>query len=337
MKLLIIGGTKFLGRHIVESALSDNHEVTIFHRGKTNPGLFEEVTNIYGDRENLEDLEKLADQNWDAVIDTCGYKPSTVSRSLDVLSGFTKKYVFISTISVYPDFTDVPDLEETAERMILTKEELEQAERKETFDPSLYGPLKAHCEQEVQTRMEDKSIIIRPGLIVGPHDPTDRFTYWPSRVAAGGEVLAPGRKDQQIQFIDARDLAEWIVHLSKTEHTGIFNANGPDNKLTIQKFLETCASTLNEAVTFTWIPAPFLTEEGIQPWKDLPVWIPTDKDFSQDASKAIQCGLKFRPLKETILDTYHWDQHRSNEDRGAGITREQESDVLKKWQRLQEN
>ncbi|WP_406944311.1 SDR family oxidoreductase [Halobacillus sp. SY10] len=331
MKLLVIGGTKFLGRHIVESALNQGHEVTLFHRGKTNPGLFEDVSNVFGDREKREDLEKLGEQEWDAVIDTCGYKPSTVSKSLDVLAGCTKKYVFISTISVYPDFTSIHHLEETVEPMTLTQEELEQAERTEAFDPSLYGPLKAHCEQEVQSRMKDRGIIIRPGLIVGPHDPTDRFTYWPSRIAEGGEVLAPGRKDQQIQFIDARDLVDWIVQLSATEHTGIFNANGPENKLTMYNFLETCASTLNEEVAFTWVSAQFLTDEGVQPWKDLPVWIPTEQDFSQDVTKAIQCGLKFRPLKETILDTYRWDEQRGNGVRGAGLTRDQEATVLKKW------
>ncbi|MBX0358537.1 SDR family oxidoreductase [Halobacillus sp. Nhm2S1] len=333
MKLLVIGGTKFLGRHIVESALDEGHEVTLFHRGKTNPGLFEEVTNIFGDREKREDLEKLGEQKWDAVIDTCGYKPSTVSKSLDVLAACTKKYVFISTISVYPDLTAVHNLEETVEPMTLTQEELERAEQTEAFEPALYGPLKAHCEQEVQNRIKDKGIIIRPGLIVGPHDPTDRFTYWPSRIAEGGEVLAPGRKDQQIQFIDVRDLADWMVHLSSTEQTGVFNANGPETKLTMQHLLETCASTLNKEVTLTWVPAQFLIDEGLQPWKDLPVWIPTEKDFSQYVSKAIQCGLEFLPLKETILDTYHWDQQRVDGVKGAGLTRNQEAAVLKKWHR----
>lgn len=321
----------------MESALKEGHEVALFHRGKTNPGLFDDVTYIYGDREEREDLQKLGDQEWDAVIDTCGYKPSTVSKSLDALNGCTKKYVFISTISVYPDFTSVQNLDESEEPMTLTDEGLEKAERLKEFDPSLYGPLKTHCEQEVQQQMKEKSIIIRPGLIVGPYDPTDRFTYWPTRIAEGGEVLAPGRKNQQVQFIDVRDLAEWVVNLSATAHSGVFNANGPDYKLTMKDFLESCASSLNEEVTFRWVPAEFLMDEGVKPWMDLPVWIPTEDDFSQDVSKAIKSGLKFRPIHETIIDTYQWDNWRTNEERNAGLTKEREKEILKKWDRKGEN
>lgn len=330
MNVLIIGGTKFLGRHIVEAALEQEHHITLFHRGKTNPGLFQGVETILGDRENEEDLQKLADREWDAVIDTCGYHPSTVAKSLDVLS-HAAKYLFISTISVYKDLTAKDGLTEEGETLTLSAEEIARAEESEGFVPQNYGPLKRHCEMKVLKKNDEKNVIVRPGLIVGPHDPTDRFTYWPSRVADGGEVLAPGRENQRIQFIDVRDLAQWIIHLSGTEQSGIYHANGPEYRLTMERFLDTCAKTLNKEASFTWVSEDFLQKESVKPWMDLPVWIPTEKDFSQDVSKAIGSGLSFRPIEETIADTYQWDVGRGEGKRKAGITKDREKALLEAW------
>ncbi|HEY3475628.1 MAG TPA: NAD-dependent epimerase/dehydratase family protein, partial [Anaerolineales bacterium] len=230
MRILIIGGTHFLGRQLVESALARSHDVTLFNRGKSNPGLFPQLETIIGDREK--DVEKLKDRIWDAVIDTSGYFPRIVRLSAEVLEPTVSRYVFISSISVYDNFSKVGINEMDPVGKI-------ENETVEEITGETYGPLKALCEQTVQDIFGlDRTLIVRPGLIVGPHDPTDRFTYWPVRVARGGDVLAPEKPEAAIQIIDVRDLSDFIIKLIQDNAFGVYNATGPDYELTLGRLLE---------------------------------------------------------------------------------------------------
>ena len=325
MRILIIGGTVFLGRHLVESALARNHEVTIFHRGKSNPGLFPQVETILGDREK--DIEKLRGQIWDTVIDTSGYFPRIVRLSAQVLEPNVSRYVFISSVSVYQDFSKVGINESDPVAKI-------QDETVEKITGETYGALKALCEETVRDIYGlDRSLIIRPGLIVGPHDPTDRFTYWPVRVARGGDVLVPDQPEAPVQIIDARDLADWIIRLIEQHGSGTYNATGPDYELTLGKLLEVSKQVSGSDARFRWAGVDFLNQNQIAPWSDLPVWVPDDEEsagFSRvDVSKAIQAGLTFRPLEETVRDTLEWAQSRPADHKwGAGLATEREAEVL---------
>ncbi len=296
MKLLILGGTKFLGRHLVEAALARGHEVTLFNRGQHNPGLFPQVETLIGDRDGK--LDALRGRRWNAVIDTSGYVPRIVRMSAELLADAVEHYTFISTVSVYR--LDKPAVDEQG--AIGTIED----ETNEEFLGPNYGPLKALCERAVQTALPGRSLIVRPGLIVGPHDSTDRFTYWPQRVARGGEVLAPGRSDVPIQVIDARDLAEWTVKMTEAQNTGVYNATGPASPMTLEQVLQECRTASESDATFTWVSDAFLEEQKVGPWLEIPLWIPEayvmpgeDKPsvglFQIDCSKAIAAGLSFRP------------------------------------------
>jgi len=218
MKILILGGTLFLGRHIIESAVRNGHEVTMFNRGRRNPELFPDVEKIQGDRDS--DLAALKGRKWDAVIDTCGYIPRIVERSAEALAGNAETYLFISTISVYKDFSK-PGITENSGLAHL------ENEADETLTNETYGALKAHCEERVKKYFPDNSLIIRPGLIVGPNDYSDRFTYWPVRIKKGGKIIIPRNTDYPIQFIDVRDLADFAVRMIENKRTGTFNATGP--------------------------------------------------------------------------------------------------------------
>ncbi|HSL27630.1 MAG TPA: NAD-dependent epimerase/dehydratase family protein [Anaerolineales bacterium] len=327
MRILIIGGTVFLGRHLVESALARSHEVTIFHRGKSNPGLFPQVETILGDREK--DIEKLgeAGQIWDAVIDTSGYFPRIVRLSAQVLEPNVSRYVFISSISVYQDFSKVGINESDPVAEI-------QDETIETITGETYGALKALCEEAVRDIYGmERSLIIRPGLIVGPHDPTDRFTYWPVRVARGGDVLVPDQPQAPVQIIDARDLAEWTIRMIEQHGSGTYNATGPDYELTLGSLLEVSKQVSGSDARFRWADVDFLNQNKIAPWSDMPVWVPDDEEsagFSRvDVSRAVQAGLTFRPLEETVRDTLEWAQSRPADRKWeAGLTPERETEVL---------
>ena len=229
MRILFIGGTRFLGRHLVESALARRDEVTLFNRGKSNPDLFPHLETIVGDRER--DVNSLEGRIWDAVVDTSGYVPRIVRLSAEVLKNNVGRYVFISSISVYSDFKKI-GIDESDPVGTIEDQTVEE------ITGETYGPLKALCEQAVQEIYKERALIVRPGLIVGPHDPTDRFTYWPVRVARGGEVLAPERPEVPIQIIDVRDLSDFIIQLIEENASGIYNATGPDYELTLGKLLE---------------------------------------------------------------------------------------------------
>lgn len=346
MKILIIGGTKFLGRHLVEAALAQNHSVTLFNRGKhSSSEVMPEIEIIHGDRRF--DLSELQNRRWDACIDTCGYLPQNVKASAEILSGAVQRYVFVSTISTYADFS-VSGMDETAPLAELTEEKSKKASE---IDASceltgasvgkLYGELKVLCEREAENEMPGRVLVVRPGLIVGRFDPTDRFTYWVMRASKGGEVLAPGRPDRFVQLIDARDLSEWIITMIERGDTGIFNATGISEKLTMEQLLSECLKENNTDASFTWVGEDFLSREKIHSWSEMPLWIseenePEMKGFlSISSDKAIASGLKFRNLSETIRDVLTWRQtDYPNEQLKAGIDSAKERELLDKWHNL---
>jgi 2'-hydroxyisoflavone reductase len=328
MKLLILGGTIFLGRHLVEAALEGNHDVTLFNRGQHNPDLFPDVEKLRGDRKD--NLSALEGRRWDAVIDTSGYTPRVVRQSAELLADQVDHYTFVSSLSVYADFSQ-PGIDENAPVGRLDDPTVEEV------TGETYGPLKALCEEAAEAAMPGRVCTVRPGLIVGPHDPTDRFTYWPVRMAAGGEVLAPAGPDFLIEFTDVCDLAEWMIQVAEARVTCVYNASGPGYQLTMGEFLATCREVSGSDAHFVWADADFLAEQRVQPWSDLPLWVgddPSMAGFSAfDSSRAIAQGLTFRPVEETISATLAWAQRRPADHQWrAGLSPAREQEVLQAWQ-----
>ena len=292
--------------------------------------MYPEVEEIHGDRKEAHDLEALKGRNWDAVIDTCGYVPRLVRLSAEVLKERVGIYAFVSTLSVYAD-TSQPGIDESGKVGRLEDPTVEEV------TGETYGPLKALCEEAVEDVFPGKALIIRPGLIVGPHDPTDRFTYWPWRVALGREVLAPGKPKRGVQFIDVRDLAEWTIRMVEEGHTGIFNADGPAEMISMGELLNVCKEASGSDADFTWLYDEWLLEHNVGPWVEMPLWIPeSDPDaagfFSMDVRKAVEAGLKFRPIEETVRATLEWARTRLADYKSkAGPTREREGDLLREW------
>lgn len=319
MDILVIGGTRFLGRHIVEAALAAGHRLTLFNRGQTNPELFPEAEKLRGDRTS--DLSALQGRHWDAAIDICGYVPRVVRASAEALAGAVDHYTFISSISVYADFKQI-GMDESAPTGVLKDPTTEE------ITDETYGPLKALCEQTVEQALPGRALIIRPGYIVGPDDPTDRFTYWPRRVALGGEMLAPGDPESPVQFIDVRDLAEWIVRLVSERVTGCYNATGPDYRLELGRLLAECKQLTNSDAHFIWADEAFLEEHKV----DLPIWTPANEIGigAVNCQHAIDAGLIYRPLSETIRATLAFDISRpADYTFRAGLTKEREAELLK--------
>lgn len=339
MKILIIGGTKFLGRHLVAAAQARQHEVAIFHRGKHSSEGIESVEEIYGDRND--DLDKLKNRNWDAVIDTCGYLPQTVKASAEALKHSAGQYIFISSISAYADFSD-SDYDETAPLATLTEEQKEKANKIDAKGEitavvleDMYGALKALCEREARNVFGDKTLIVRSGLIVGSFDPTDRFTYWATRVAEGGEVLAPGTPNRFVQFVDARDLAAWVVKMIENRQNGIYNATGKPFELTFAKMLEEIKTVSRSDARFTWVDEGFLKREAVEEWSEMPLYLAESVKEAQgflsaNIDKALAESLSFRPLADTIQDTIAWRETKSDEMK-AGIKLDKERELLGKW------
>jgi 2'-hydroxyisoflavone reductase len=326
MKLLILGGTVFLGRHLVEAARARGHEVTLFNRGQHNPELFPDVEKLRGDRK--EDLAALAGRKWDAVIDPSGYVPRVVRASAELLGPNVDHYTFISSLSVYAE-NHLIGVDESGK--VATIED----EMTEEVTGESYGALKALCEQAAEAAMPGRVLNLRPGLIVGRYDPTDRFTYWPYRVALGGETLAPERPDYAVQVIDARDLAEWNIRMVEAGKTGVYNATGPDYRLALGTLLETAKAVSDSDAFFTWVSADFLAEHNVQPWSEMPLWIPGEEYagfHTISVQKAIDDGLTFRPLADTIADTLAWVNARPADTQWrAGISREREAELLGAW------
>jgi 2'-hydroxyisoflavone reductase len=322
MRLLVLGGTKFLGRAAVEIALARGHEVTLFNRGQTNPELFPEAEKLRGDRDG--DLSALEGREWDAVIDPSGFVPRIVRASAELLRGSVGHYLFVSSGSVYAE-PYVPGYDESAPTV-----ELEDPDSEEVLRD--YGALKAACEDVVREVFPEAHTNVRAGLLVGPHDGSGRFTYWPLRGSLGGDVLAPGPPDHLTQFIDVRDIAAWMVDASERGLSGTFNVTG--EPVALATVLEKCG--ISEPV---WVDEAFLLEQGVGPWMELPLWIPsTEAAFLQmSVAKAVAAGLSFRPAQETASDTLAWAQ-----SEGAGLVTEtpygtagldpaREAELLQAW------
>lgn len=335
MKLLILGGTRFLGRHLAEQALQRGHQLTLLHRGRSGPALFPEATHLLAERDG--DLSVLDEGTWDAVIDTSAYVPRQVRAAAARLAGRVGSYQLVSTISVYGDIKE-PGLSEDAPLALLADPATE------TVDGDTYGGLKALCEQAALSAYGRACLIARPGLLVGPHDPTGRFTWWTTRLQRGGEVLAPGEPGAPVQFIDARDAAAWLLMQAERQGAGVFNLTGPcppaEAPLTMGAFLETGRWVVNPAAYLTWADEAFLLREKVEPWSDLPVWVTRESAGLQqvDIRRAVAAGLQCRPLEQTLADTAAWAsaQPAAGIADGpvrppVGLTAERESALLAAW------
>jgi 2'-hydroxyisoflavone reductase len=326
LKLLILGGTGFLGPCVVRRAVARGHSMTLFNRGKTDPAAFPELERLRGDR-STGDLKALEGREWDAVVDTSGYFPKQVRESAALLADHVNHYVFVSTISVYQPL-DRPGMDESAP--IAAMQAGVDPETTKTIGAN-YGALKALCERAAEKEMPGQVTNVRPGLIVGPDDDSDRYTYWPVRVADGGEVLAPGTPDDPVQFIDVRDLADFLVLCIEKATVGVMNATGPKGGLPVGKMLEACKEAAKSDATFTWAPDEFLDANRISGWSDLPVWIsprqPGGGLTALSVGRAVAAGLVFRSPVETARDTLEW--YRATKRKGNfPMTREREGAAL---------
>ena len=337
LQILILGGTGFTGPFQVRYALSRGHQVTVFNRGKTHPGeLPNEVEQLTGDRNGK--LDALKGRRWDVVIDNPTSLPVWVRDAAAILQGNVERYVFISTVSVYADTNKGYDESGPLAKYDGPDPYQETIEAMRASGYKTYGPLKALSEQEAQKAFPGKALVIRPGLIVGPRDETDRFTYWPVRIDSGGEILAPGQSTDPVQIIDARDLAEWTIRMVEQGEAGVYNAVGPDKPLTIGAMLEGIRGSLDSKASFTWANADFLKVQKIEAWSDMPVWTGDESGMARTSNqRALAKGLTFRPLAETARDTLDWFKKQTPERQTklkAGITSEREKEVLAAWHKM---
>jgi nucleoside-diphosphate-sugar epimerase len=321
MRILVIGGTKFLGRAFVETALERGHELTLFTRGQTNPGLFPDAEHVHGDRDG--DLDALRGREWDAAVDTSGYVPRVVRQSAELLRDAVSQYVFVSSVSAYASYEGRPTEGDA-------RAELEDPDTEDIL-PN-YAGLKAACERVVEGSYGDRALIVRPGLIVGPHDPTGRFTYWPHRIARGGDVLAPEPRAKPVQYIDVRDLGDWMVRLVEECMSGIYNAAGPEPRPTMEELLDTCRRAFDPEARLVWVDAEFLREHEVGEWMELPLWVGVLEPvysglLNVDVSRAIAAGLTFRSIEETARATLA----EAELTDAAGLKPEREQELLDAW------
>ena len=336
MNLLILGGTGFTGPHQVRYALERGHKVTVFNRGRREMDWGGEVEELTGDRDTG-DLSSLKGRKWDVCIDNPTSVPFWVRDAGKVLAGNVDQYIFISTISVFADMSTPPD-ESAALAPYEGADAMAETPTTMRANMALYGPLKALSEKEAEKQFPGKATIIRPGLIVGPGDPTDRFTYWPLRLRQGGEVLAPSDGSDPVQFIDGRDLAEWTVRMAENRTYGIFNATGPDYEMRTDAMLYGMRACTTAGAQLTFVPAEFLAEQNVAPWGDMPVWVPGTGDSAGfgrvNIQKALAAGLTFRSLANTTQDLLAWYDQQPAERRAeirAGIKADREKEVLAAW------
>ena len=332
LKILFLGGTGFLGPHTVQYAIDRGHEVTLFNRGRTNNDLFPDLEKIIGNRDPDVDegLKNLKGRKWDAVIDTSGYVPRIVGASASLLADSVDQYLFVSTICQYDGWLEGPQMrDESVPGATL--------EDPTTEDVSThYCALKAYCERAAEAAMPERVTQIRPGLIVGPRDRTDRFTYWPIRADRGGEMLAPGKPADLTQYIDVRDLAEFMVHCLEQQRTGSFNL--VRKPMPMGEFLDACVRVTDKGTELTWVPADFLEQEGLQAWQNIPMWADSDSpmtgSLTWSPAKAMAAGLTIRPVETTIRDTIDWFRSLPEERQAtlrAGIEADREKSVLSAW------
>lgn len=337
MRVLVLGGTVFLGRHLVEIALARGDEVTIFNRGLHRPDLYPEVERLHGDRDG--GLEALRGREWDAVVDTSGYFPRVVRASAELLAGAVGHYTFVSSGSVYADHSR-PGTDERSATI-----ELDPGTPEELSSPEAYGGFKAQCERVVAAALPGRALSVRAGILAGPYDPTNRFTDWATRIARGGTVLAPEPRDQPVQVLDARDLCAWILRMADGRGVGVYGAVGP--VMTMEELLGRMVAGLGSAAELVWAGERFLVDAGVEPFQDLPLWLAptTDPGFAGflavDGSKAFAAGLEPRPVEDTARDTLAW--ARSGEETGpkdvgvamapAGLAPDRERELLDAWRK----
>ena len=335
LRLLILGGTGFIGPHEVRYAVSRGHKVTVFNRGRRQANLPAEVEHLQGDRNGQ--LDALKGRAWDVCIDNPTTLPKWVRDSAAILKGNVRQYVFISTISVYANYKQ-PGMDEDWELARYNGRDAFAEPLENTG--KLYGPLKALSEKEAETWFPGRVTVIRPGLIVGPGDDSDRFTYWPVRIDRGGEVLAPGSPSDPVQIIDVRDLSEFIIHMCERGEVGTYNATGPKAPLSIADELNGCRAVVSGTadVRLTWVSADFLTEQRVRPWIEMPTWLPSRGDndgWSRlSIARALAKGLTFRPLAITAKDTLEWWKGLPEDRRAkprAGLAPEKERSVVAAW------
>ncbi len=325
MDLLVLGGTRFAGRFFVEGALAAGHRVTVFHRGTTGADLHPGAERLLGDRDG--GLGVLAGRRWDAAIDFCGYVPRVVGAGVAVLRDAVPHYTFVSSVSAYAEPVP-PDATEDAPLATLADPAVEE------ITGETYGGLKAACEAVVHAGFPGRSLVVRPGLIVGPNDPTDRFPYWPRRLARGGRVLVPDVPALPVQVIDARDLAGWMLAQVEGKTTGTFNAVGPRAPLALRECLERIRAAVGSDATFEWVDESFLVARGVLPWMEIPLWLHgAESGDTFSGARAWASGLFPRPLEDTARDTLAWDLARVGDAHPASpaLTPEREAELLREW------
>jgi 2'-hydroxyisoflavone reductase len=340
LKILVLGGTGLIGPPMVAYAVARGHELTLFNRGKTNTELFPELERIIGDRnDNISALAAAVakGRRWDVVIDNTASIPRWVEESAGLLKDSAGLYLYTSSISAYAD-SATPGADETAPLGAISAEEAAKVKTNRDITDTNYGPLKALCEKAAQTAFPERSIVVRPGLIVGPGDSSDRFTYWPVRIHRGGEVMAPGNPTDPVQFIDCRDLGEWYVRLVEDSAIGVYNGVGPASPMSIAEMLYGIRATTGGELSFTWVDADFLKQHEVEEWGEMTVWVPPVGEYagfsSSSIARAKKAGLSFRPLATTAVDTIEYWSSLPEERRAkprAGLDPEKERAVLAAW------
>lgn len=346
MKVLILGGTRFLGRALVQEGLKRGHEITLFNRGN-NTSEFSDVEQLLGDRDG--DVSQLKNGKWDVVIDTCGFAPHQMNKVAQVLKDRTEHYIYISSISVYKDWVPF-NLNEDYHLQSLPPEQLQSVlkgvEKGEISPYEHYGVLKVLCEEEAEKFWPGSVLHIRAGQLVGPFDYTDRLPYWVRRVAQGGKIIVPGSPNRLIQLIDVKDIATWVFDMAKTRKAGTFNVTGPDYELTMEELLKKCKTVTDSDAEFVWADEQFLLDHEIKPWTEMPLWIPEHFPLEGErepwkmcvsVKKALDAGLSFSPLEETIHNVYQWEKTRQDSNLKTGISREKEQQLLDDWFQKEKN
>jgi len=340
MKVLILGGTRFLGKALVEEGLKRGHEITLFNRGN-NKEVFTEVEQLIGDRDG--DVSQLENRKWDVVMDTCGFAPHQMKKIAAVLGKTIEHYTYISSISVYKDWVPFNISEDYHLQSIphdRLKDILKDVEEGRISPYEHYGALKVLCEAEAEKYWPGRVLHIRAGQLVGPFDYTDRLPYWVQRVEEGGKIVVPGRPERPIQLLDVRDIATWVFDMVQKRKAGTFNVTGPEYELTMEELLNTCKVVTNSDAEFVWVDEQFALDHKVQPWSQMPLWIPEQYPLEGETEpwkmsisikKALHAGLSFRPLEETIHDVYQWERGRQDSKRKTGISHEKEQQLLDAW------
>ena len=344
MRFLVIGGSSFIGLHVIEHARGHGHEVTMFNRGLTNGDAFPEIERLVGDRERPEDLERLRGRDWDAVVDTCGFDYRVVALSSDLLKGHVGHYTFISSIAVYSEFSH-PNKEDDA-TVTLDEAGLENAGTREMGGSALYGPMKVRSEAVIADAFPDRAVMVRLTAGTGPGDhgaSTRRMAYWGARVRDYDEILVPGSRDRLVAYIDVRDMAAWIVHMAERGGTGAYNLAAP--ALTIERFLDVAREVYDTDTRAVWVDPDWLAGQGVEVNVEVPWWVPGAANthrLAVDGSRAIAAGLQVRPLQDTLRDSVAWEDSRppqkdvprsqfAGQATGTSLTRERELELIGSW------